>query len=158
MKDTHLPPAAGPRLHPNRLNASAIGVLQAIVGVWLFISPVALVSHLGTGSHLVNFMVVGGIMLLTGLLAAIRSSASTQLAQTRAHRRWTWVWLIVALWLLISPWVIGFSGYTRLVVNAVVCAVIIAALAVVNLTLTNRMGPEEHKGLVHPSGRLDIDA
>jgi SPW repeat-containing protein len=158
MDETRIPPAAGTRLHPHRLNASAVAVLQTVVGIWLFISPVALVAHVGGGRELVNFMVVGGIMLLTGLLAAVRSSASTQLARTRTQRRWTWVWLIAAAWLLVSPWVLGFSGFMRLTVNAVVCAVIIAALAIANLALTNRMGPDEHKGLVPPSGRLDVDA
>lgn len=157
MEETRIPPAAGPRLHPNRLNASAIAVLQGIVGIWLFISTVALGVHPRTGRELVNFMAVGGIMLLTGILAAVRSSASTQLARTRAQRRWTWVWLVVAAWLLISPWVLGFSSSTRLVVNAVVCAAVIAALAIANWSFTNRMGPEEHKGIVPPSGRLDVE-
>ncbi len=102
-------------------------------------------------------MAVGSVMVITGLLAALRSSASTQLAQTRAHRRWTWVWLVVAAWLLVSPWVLGYSGATRLMINAIVCAALIAGLAVVNWSLSNRMGPEEHRGIVPPSGRLDVE-
>ena len=139
------------------MNASGIGVLEAVVGIWLFISPTVLLVHSNTGRELLNFMVVGGILVVTGILASVHSSAASKLARTRAHRRWSWVWFIAAAWLLVSPWVVGYSDSTRLVVNAVVCAAIVAALALANWSLTNRMGPEEHRGVVPASGRLDVE-
>jgi hypothetical protein len=156
MEQTRISPAAAPRLHPHRLNASGVAVLQTILGIWLFVSPVALMTHPGTGRGLVNFLVVGGILLVTGILAAVESSAATQLARTRTQRLWTWPWLGIAAWLLISPWVVGYSSATRVTVNAVVCAIVVAALATANWMLTNRMGPEDHRGIVPPSGRLDV--
>jgi hypothetical protein len=114
-------------------------------------------AHPGTGRGLVNFLVVGGILLGTGIVASVESSAATQLARTRTQRGWTWPWVVAAAWLLVSPWAVGYSSATGLTVNAVVCAVVVGALAVANWALTNRMGPEEHRGIVPASGRLDVE-
>jgi hypothetical protein len=158
MEQQRIPRAAGPRLHPRRLDAAGIAVLETIVGIWLFISPVALLSH--PGAHegaLINCMAVGGILVVTGIMAALRSSASFELSRTLAHRRWTWMWGVLGLWLLVSPWVVGFSSATGLTVNVLICAVVVLGLAYLNWTFTNQMGPDEHRGIVPPSGRLDVE-
>ncbi len=113
-------------------------------------------DHPGTGRGLINFAIVGGILLVTGILASVDASAATQLARTATQRRWTWPWLATAAWLLVSPWIVGYSSVTQLTANAVVCAVAVGALAVANWMLTNRMGPDDHRGIVPPSGRLDV--
>jgi hypothetical protein len=157
MEQQRIPRAASSRLHPRRLDAAGISVLQTVVGIWLFISPVVVMSHPGNHSGaLISSMVVGGALVVTGIVAAVRASASIDLSRTIAQRRWTWVWGVIAVWLLISPWVLGFSNQTGATINAVVCAVIILALAAANYWFTNRMGPDHHRGIVPPSGRVDI--
>jgi hypothetical protein len=140
------------RLHPYRVSASAVDVAKAALGIWLFVSPGALESDV-TGHHLssaavVNFLAVGGALLLGGVVLATSTSATASLIAPKRHGQWAWVTLILAVWLLVTPWVLGYSDQRPLTLNAVIVAVALAGLSALNLVATRKLGHEQHSGFV----------
>ena len=44
-------------------------------------------------------------------------------------RDWlSWVFVVLGIWLIISPWVVGFSGEVGATWNAIIVGIIVAAL------------------------------
>jgi SPW repeat-containing protein len=149
-RTTHTIPAPR-RLHPNRPLASTIDIAKAIVGIWLFVSTTALTPHAisqGTTAPLLNNMIVGGVLLLTSVAAAMGSS-STDDVMRPAHRR-TWSYLTGALgvWLIISPWILGYGGTSKVAMNDVICGLVLIVLAATNYALSRSMGHDRHHGFV----------
>jgi len=65
----------------------------------------------------------------------------------RLRRQWSLFTLAVAAWLLVSPWVLGCgSDDTRVALNDVAAAVVLAALSLANLRLTRFLGHDDHRG------------
>jgi SPW repeat len=132
--------------------ASTVDVAVGILGIWLFISAAALAPHQMSASFargaMFNGMVVGGFLIAGGLYAAIRASSTQQLTRTYRRRYWSICTLAVSAWLIVSPWVLGFSDSTRLLWNAVLCGGVLAALSIVNLLVTWHLGHDQHPGFV----------
>ena len=91
--------------------------VNLVLGLWLVVSPwvLAFSSH---GAALWNALIVGAIFVVLSLLA---------LSDAKPWEEWTE--LVVALWLLISPWVLGFSTLSAAMWNAVIVAVVVGVLA-----------------------------
>jgi SPW repeat len=71
--------------------------VNAVLGVWLFISP--FVMHFsGDRTATINALIVG-VALVAAALGAIMIP--------RAWEEWTEA--VLGLWLIVSPWVLGFS-------------------------------------------------
>jgi hypothetical protein len=151
MQGTHRPE----RIHPHRPDASALDLLKGVVGIWLFISTAAL----GVGTHdsfpeepSINALLVGGALVWGGIQAALQTSATTEtLVGPAARRYWSFFTLAVAVWLLISPWVLGYSGEARLLWNSIACAIVLVILSLLNLTVGRQLGEDDSSGFVpHP--------
>ena len=56
--------------------------------------------------------------------------------------------LALSAWLVVSPWILGFSNNSRLMWNAILCGVALAILSGVNLLVTQRLGHDQHPGFV----------
>jgi hypothetical protein len=111
-----------------RRNEAYIDWINLILGIALLISPWVL--GFATGTPMTN-AVVGGIVIGAIAIAALVSFA-----------RWEeWVNLIVGLWVLISPWVLGFTGVTAAARTHVTIGLIVAILAAVELVLIMRHPP-----------------
>jgi hypothetical protein len=151
MQGTHRPE----RIHPHRPDASAIDLLKGVVGIWLFISTAAL----GVGSHeafpeepAINSLLVGGALVWGGIQAALQTSATTEtLVRPATRRYWSWFTLALAAWLLVSPWILGYSSETKLLWNSIACAAVLTILSLLNLSLSRHLGEDDHTGFVpHP--------
>ena len=91
--------------------------VNLVLGLWLVVSPWILAfSH--NGAALWNALIVGAIFVVLSLLA---------LSDAKPWEEWSE--LAVALWLLVSPWVLGYSALSAAMWNAVVVAVIVGVLA-----------------------------
>ncbi|MGE5547366.1 MAG: SPW repeat protein [Solirubrobacterales bacterium] len=91
--------------------------LNLLIGVWLFISPWAL-GYSTTGAASWNSWVFGVVV------AAIALAALIQFA------RWEeWLNVAAGLWLVVSPWVMGFADQQVPVWNHVTVGLLVAALA-----------------------------
>ncbi len=92
-----------------------------IVGVWLVLSPMilAVVPPEGSQTFLMSWN-----FTVTGLLAiALAISALT------LFRPWEeWLDIVLGVWLVISPWVLGFTFSEIALWNAILCGVVVAAM------------------------------
>ena len=88
-----------------------------VLGLWLVVSPWVL-AFSQNGAALWNALIVGAIFVVLSLLA---------LADAKPWEEWSEI--VVALWLLVSPWVLGYSALSAAMWNAVIVAVIVGVLA-----------------------------
>jgi hypothetical protein len=90
-----------------------------IVGIWLFFSPwiLGFYSEMPTASW--NFFLVGAaFVVFAGFGLNLLS-------------RWEeWVNLVLGIWMIISPWVLQYSGNTTPRDDAVIGGVIVAVMAI----------------------------
>ena len=91
--------------------------VNAVLGGWLILSPLAL-GHAEELMPTANAMLVG---------AALIAAALGAILVPRAWEEWTEAAL--GLWLIASPWILGFSGHAEAMLAAVVTGIAIAALA-----------------------------
>lgn len=77
--------------------------VTAILGIWTGISPF-IFNFSNVASALWDFVIVGIVLLVLGIIAAVTTNLGTK-------RGLDWLNAIVGLWLLISPFVLGFSSF-----------------------------------------------
>ena len=90
-----------------------------VLGVWLFFSPWILGFYSSTPGASWNFFLLGIAFVV---FAAFGLSLRTAWEE--------WVNLILGLWMIISPWVLAYSGITAARDDAVIVGVINVALAI----------------------------
>src|SRR5512146_162641 len=91
--------------------------VNALVGVWLILSPWAL-GFQSDLNPMANAVIVG-LLLIAAALGAI--------FVPRAWEEWTETAL--GAWLVVSPWVLGFSALRTPMVSAVASGVVVMVLA-----------------------------
>jgi len=93
-------------------------VVNALLGVWVVLSPWAL-GFQDASTPMANAVIVGVLLIAAALGAMI---------VPRAWEEWTECGL--GVWLVVSPWVLGFSAQSTPMLAAVISGLVIAALAV----------------------------
>ena len=106
--------------------------VNAIIGLWLLLSPWIL-GFQGETSAMANAVVIG-LALIAAALGAM--------FVPRAWEEWTEFGL--GLWLVVSPWILGFSTLYDARLNAVIVGVVTALLALWVL-----MTDKDYSGMFH---------
>jgi hypothetical protein len=91
--------------------------VNAVLGAWLVLSPWAL-GFSGDAVAMGNFVVVGALLLAAALGAIFLP---------RAWEEWTES--VLGLWLVVSPWLIGYSGLENAKADAILSGLVILTLA-----------------------------
>lgn len=91
--------------------------VNGVLGAWLVLSPWVL-GFPGDTMAMSNAVIVGAALVATALGAIL---------VPRAWEEWTEAAL--GLWMMVSPWVVGFSGSRNAMYAAVATGVVILALA-----------------------------
>jgi SPW repeat-containing protein len=109
-------------------NAKLCDVANLILGVFLFFSPWILALETGRASQNAN---------ITGIVIAVLAVAALS-----AFAIWEeWLNLIVGLWALVSPWVLGFQGNTKATTVHVIIGIAVAALAAIEIWMMSQHPP-----------------
>jgi hypothetical protein len=111
----------------NWTNAKLCDVANLILGAVLFVSPWIFKFDAGRPSENAY---IAGIVIAVLAIAALAAFAVWE----------EWLNLIVGLWTLVSPWVLGFEGTKAMTVTAVIGAVV-AILAAVELWILSQNPP-----------------
>ena len=91
--------------------------VNVVLGLWLIASPWVL-GYAAMTAPAWNAYVVGVIIAVAALAALF------------AFHVWEeWVSVAFGTWLVISPWLLGFAGFSTALWNQIVVGVIVAALA-----------------------------
>jgi hypothetical protein len=100
--------------------------VNLLLAIWLFISPWTLGYSAITAASW-NAWIVGVVLFVLSL------------ASLTQFQRWEeWVNTLLGLWLIVSPWVLGFSINTTAKWNMVIVGVIAGALALWNALAEHR--------------------
>lgn len=91
--------------------------LIAILGAALFVSPWVL-GYTDHAAAYANALIVGAVMLVLALAALVN------------FREWEeWAGMALGVWLIVSPWVLGFAGLGAAMWVAVIFGVLTLVLA-----------------------------
>ncbi|AEV16664.1 MAG: SPW repeat protein [Thermus sp.] len=91
--------------------------VNLVLGVWLILSP-WLLGFSGTAAAMWNAVILG---VAVGLMA---------LLHLRGGPMWEeWLNVLLGVWLILSPWLLGFSGLTNATWNAILVGILVGALA-----------------------------
>jgi SPW repeat len=96
---------------------AGVSWINVLLGIWVIISPFIL-GFSTLPAAMWNSVATGGAI---GILALIRSSAPRQSG-------WSWTNVILGIWLIISPFALGFASGVALW-NDVILGIIIAIVA-----------------------------
>jgi hypothetical protein len=108
-------------------NRKLCDVVNLILGIILFLSPWMFGFEAGSASQNAH---VSGIVIAVLSIAALA-----------AFTEWEeWLNLVVGLWVLVSPWILGFQGSKAMTVHVVIGA-IVAILAAIELWLLHQNPP-----------------
>jgi SPW repeat len=109
-------------------NAKLCDVANLILGGFLFFSPWILGLETGRASENAN---VTGIIIVVLAVAALSAFAVWE----------EWLNLIVGLWALVSPWVLGFQGNTTATTVHVIVGIAVAVLAAIEIWMMSQHPP-----------------
>ncbi len=107
------------RNRPDASSASLASGLNIIAGLWLIISPFVLSAGNLPGLR-TNNIIVGIIVVI---LSAVRVGSPLTSGGL------SWVNVILGIWMIISPWVVGFSMVPGLIWHNVILGIIVGLLA-----------------------------
>src|SRR5258708_14177869 len=111
----------------NWTNAKFCDVANLILGAILFFSPWVFGFDAGKASGNAH---IAGIVIAVLAIAALAAFAVWE----------EWLNLIVGLWALVSPWVLGFQGTTAMTVHVIICAAV-AIVAAIELWMMSQIPP-----------------
>lgn len=94
------------------------------LGIWVLISPFVL-GHSQSNAFLWNNIVLG---IVIGILALVRSSGADPRGGT------SWLNVLLGIWLIISPFVLGFSHLLAPLWNNVIVGIVVALVALGSAT------------------------
>jgi hypothetical protein len=109
-------------------NAKLCDVANLILGTILFFSPWIFGFD---GSHAAKNANIAGIIIVVLAIAALSAFALWE----------EWLNLIVGLWTLVSPWVLGFQHTTKAMTVCVVIGILVAILAAIEIWITSQTPP-----------------
>jgi len=99
--------------------------LNLILGIWMIVSPWALRYQTDmTLNAVMSNPATSNAVLLGALIAA---AALIALFRVMAWEEWANV--VLGVWLVISPWALGFSSLATAMWNAVIVGIVVAVLA-----------------------------
>jgi hypothetical protein len=111
----------------NWTNARLCDVANLVLGAFLFFSPWMFGFDAGKVSQNAH---IAGIVIAVLAIAALAAFAVWE----------EWLNLIVGLWTLVSPWVLGFQGTTAMAVCVIIGAAV-AILAAIELWIMSQHPP-----------------
>ena len=104
--------------------------INLILGVWLFISP-WVVGYAGMASAAAWNAWILGVAIV--VFAAFAVSMPQIWEET--------VNIILGVWMVISPWVLGFTGTRNVEANAVIVGILVVVFAAWAMTLARQQPP-----------------
>ncbi len=112
--------------------------LNVLAGIWILISPWVL-AFWGVGTATGNNIILGIAILV---LAAIAYNGSEEL--------WaSWVNFILGLWMIVSPYVLGFSMFDRILSNNIISGIVVGVLSIIALSVPSVVSPTYRSWVRH---------
>ncbi len=94
--------------------------LVALAGLWEIAAPFVF-GATATTAFLWDALIVGAVLVVLGAWAALSNQEGTD-------RGLDWLNAILGVWLIVAPFVLGYTGITAALWNDVVVGIVVAAL------------------------------
>lgn len=102
--------------------AKTFGWVTAVAGVWEILAPFIIGYSAVTGA-MVNAIILGILLLGLGLWTARAQGAGTVQALS-------WIDAVLGLWLILAPFIVGYSGSVGPVVNDIIVGAVVLVVEV----------------------------
>jgi len=102
------------------------------LGIWLIISPFALGYRGMSGKAASDSIIFGILIALFSLWTAIRDDAPSVAS---------WLVVLFAIWIVASPFALGFRSIPRALSDNVIVGIVVLILAIVRIMAHKRIGP-----------------
>ena len=118
-------------IHPlSERSAKLRGWVNALLGIWLIVAPFALnYDYTLFTTARWNDLLVGLLVTFFALIRAVRGYR---------QGAWSWMNILLGVWLIMAPFVLGYAAYRNALWNDLVVGAIISSLALA--TVTERRG------------------
>ena len=113
---------------PAEKSGPGISFINLLLGIWLIISTFVLTFFSNLPAAQWNNVIVG---ILVGLFSVVRLSGDPRAC-------WSWSNVVLGIWLIISPFVLGFSGIAPAMWHNVIVGIIVGLLALSKALLPSR--------------------
>jgi hypothetical protein len=99
----------------------ALSWLVALVGAWEVIA-VAVLGYSASSAALWDAILVGAVLVVLGIWAALSN-------QTGTDRALDWINVVLGVWLIIAPFLLGYSALTAALWNDIIVGIVVVVLA-----------------------------
>ncbi len=102
--------------------AKTFGWVTGVAGVWEILAPF-IFGYSAVAGATVDAIILGILLLGLGLWTALARSAATV-------RTLSWIDAVLGLWLILAPFVVGYSGSVGPVVNDIIVGAVVLVVEV----------------------------
>ena len=102
-----------------RSSLMGLSGLNLLIGIWLIISTFVVTTFSGLGNMRGNNILFGFLILIFSLVRLSRTTGPA----------WSWWNLIFGLWLIVSPFVLGFYHVVAAMWHNIIAGIVVALLA-----------------------------
>lgn len=110
--------------------AKAASVICLLAAIWLFVSP-WVYGAFGNGNAW-NSWIVGGFIFLFALIRISRPAYG---------RIFSWINLVLGIWVFFSPWIYGYVGNTGRFINSLCVGVVVFLFSIVSARMISDVPP-----------------
>jgi hypothetical protein len=96
-----------------------VSVVNVLIGIWLIISPFVVTAFNPLMNMKANNVILG---IIIALFALFRASGN-------AMAGWSWANVLLGIWMIISPFVLGVSSNATVMWHNVIAGIVVALLA-----------------------------
>jgi hypothetical protein len=114
--------------------------VNALLGAWIVLSP-WVVGYADERTAMANALVSGALLVAAAIGAVVVPKAWEE-----------WVEVAIGVWLMASPWALGFAGHMAAMQNALFCGLAVTVLALWVLGTDDEYGGWLHR-LVGDGGK-----
>ena len=112
-----------PRVQDAVIAMRVPSAVVALASIWFTATPLSYYGISLNTPATFNFLGVGGLLLC---------SSALRLWFPLATVGFSWLNAILGLWVLITPWVFGYSDYTTCLINTICLGVVIVGMSIVS--------------------------
>lgn len=111
---------------------------NVLAGLWLIVAPFIL-DFEGADTAQWNHIIVGAAVLILAAIRAFNPDVRESLS---------WMNVVLGLWMIVSPFLLGYANVDAAQTNALITGVIILGLAAFSAYETNEAHREEGRGAI----------
>jgi hypothetical protein len=108
---------------------TGVSAINVMLGIWLIISTIAIAGFNQAGRS--NNVIIGIVVAILGLVQA--SDAK--------HTLWSWFNVALGVWLIISPFALGFSPESVALLHNIIVGILVGILAWSRSFRATKTGP-----------------